>query len=238
MKNPWNNNTEMSIIEHLNELRNRIFASLTSFFIITTICFIYTKEISFILQRPAFGIKFLQLAPGEYLFASIKMAIYTGFLISSPFTLYQIILFILPGLTRKETYLIVPTISLSVILFFVGLIFSYKILIPSALQFLIKYGSDVVEPIWSFGEYFNFIIILLFSTGLAFQIPVIQVILGIYEIISADRMLSYWKYIIFISTVISAILTPSTDPITQIFMSLAIFSLYLSGIIILKGINK
>ena len=238
MNNQWNENAEMSIIEHLEELRNRIFASLVSFLIITIVCFIYTKDISYILQQPAFGIKFLQLAPGEYLFASIKVAIYTGFLISSPFTLYQIILFILPGLTKKEASLIIPTISFSVILFFAGIIFSYKILIPSALQFLIRYGSDVVEPIWSFGEYFNFVIILLFSTGLAFQIPVIQIILGIYKIISANDMLSYWKYVVFISTIIGAILTPSTDPITQILMSLAIFSLYLSGIAILKGLNK
>lgn len=238
MKNQWHKNAEMSIIEHLEELRSRIFIAFVSFSIITIICFIYTKDISYLLQQPAFGIKFLQLAPGEYLFASIKIAIYTGFLISSPFTLYQIILFILPGLTKKEASLLIPIIASSILLFFVGILFSYKILIPNALQFLIQYGSDVVEPIWSFGEYFNFVLLLLISTGLSFQIPIIQVVLGIYNIISAEDMLSYWKYMLFISTIIGAILTPSTDPITQILMSSAIFSLYLIGIIILKFINK
>nr|QJH88296.1 tatC [Pterocladia lucida] len=238
MKNELHEHTEMSIIEHLEELRSRIFIAFISFLIITSICFIYTKDISYLLQQPAFGIKFLQLAPGEYLFASIKIAIYTGLLISSPFTLYQITLFILPGLTKKEASLVIPAISFSIILFFIGIFFSYKILIPSALQFLIQYGSDVVEPIWSFGEYFNFIILLLISTGLAFQIPIIQIILGIYNIVSSKEMLIYWKYIIFISTIIGAVLTPSTDPITQILMSSAVLILYLSGIIILKLINK
>nr|YP_009296178.1 Sec-independent translocase component C [Sebdenia flabellata]AOM65113.1 Sec-independent translocase component C [Sebdenia flabellata] len=200
--------------------------------------FIYIKHISFLLQEPALGIKFLQLAPGEYLFASIKVAIYTGFLLSSPFTIYQIMIFILPGLTKKEASFLIPILFSSIILFFLGILFSYKVLAPAALQFLIHYGSDIVEPIWSFEQYFNFILLLLFSTGLCFQIPIIQIILGIFNIISSTTMLTYWRYIIFISTIIGAILTPSTDPITQIFMSSAIFMLYMSGAIFLKILNK
>ena len=238
MKHPWENEVEMSILEHLEELRQRIFNSFIVFCIVTVLCFIYNKNLSYFLQQPATGIKFLQLAPGEYLFASIKIAIYTGFITSSPFTVYQLMLFIIPGLTKKEAYILVPTLGCSMVLFFMGILFSYKILAPAALIFLINYGADIVEPIWSFEEYFNFILLLMFSTGIAFQVPIIQVILGTFEIISSNEMLSYWKYIIFIATIISAILTPSTDPLTQIFMALAIIFLYLTGIIILKSINK
>nr|YP_009511267.1 Sec-independent protein translocase component TatC [Gracilariopsis longissima]AXI97144.1 Sec-independent protein translocase component TatC [Gracilariopsis longissima]UAD89060.1 Sec-independent protein translocase component TatC [Gracilariopsis longissima] len=233
-----NQNKEMSIFEHLEELRQRIFSAFIMFIIITTICFRYMKSISYLLQEPAVGIKFLQLAPGEYFFTSIKVAIYTGFLISSPFTIYQITLFILPGLTRKESNFVIPILLSSIILFFTGILFAYAILVPAALNFLISYGNDIVEPIWSFEQYFNFILLLLFSTGIAFQIPVIQIILGIFNIFSSEQMTSYWKYITFISTIIAAILTPSTDPITQIIMSLAILSLYTSGIFILKTLNK
>jgi len=190
------------------------------------------------LEQPASGIKFLQLAPGEYIFVSIKIAIYTAFIFSSPFIIYQIIKFILPGLTTKEALYIIPTLIASIILFFIGITFAYTILIPAALHFLINYGSDIVEPFWSFDEYFNFILILLFSTGLAFQIPIIQIILGLLNILSSQYMLEYWKYIVFLSTILSAIITPSTDPITQIFMVLAILSLYFSGILILKTLNK
>nr|YP_009293621.1 hypothetical protein Rhodyp_025 [Rhodymenia pseudopalmata]AOM64303.1 hypothetical protein Rhodyp_025 [Rhodymenia pseudopalmata] len=238
MKKSVDNQTEMPIFEHLEELRERSLIALTVFLIITMTCFIYVKNISLLLQEPANGIRFLQLAPGEYLFASIKVAIYTGILLSSPFTIYQIILFILPGLTKKEATLIIPILLSSIALFFTGVMFSYKVLAPAALQFLIKYGSDVVEPAWSFEQYFNFILLLLFSTGLSFQIPIIQIILGLFNLISSDKMLNYWKYIIFTSTIIGAILTPSTDPITQIFMSLAIFVLYIVGIVCLKVLKK
>nr|YP_009391251.1 Sec-independent protein translocase component TatC [Dipterocladia arabiensis]ARW59395.1 Sec-independent protein translocase component TatC [Dipterocladia arabiensis] len=233
-----NQTTYMSIIEHLEELRYRLFIVLIIFLTITITCIINIKNISFILEEPALGIKFLQLAPGEYMFVSIKIAIYLGFILSSPFAIYQIILFILPGLTNKEALYIIPTLITSIVLFFTGIIFSYKILIPAALNFLINYGSDIIEPIWSFEEYFNFILMLSFSTGIAFQIPIIQIFLGLFNIFSSNQMLIYWKYIVFISTIIGAILTPSTDPITQIFMSSAILMLYISGIVILKALKK
>nr|YP_009398695.1 Sec-independent protein translocase component TatC [Kuetzingia canaliculata]ARW67881.1 Sec-independent protein translocase component TatC [Kuetzingia canaliculata] len=228
----------MSVIEHLTELREKILISCLVFLITTSICLIYSKQLTFIIQKPALGIKFLQLAPGEYLFISVKIAIYSGIVISSPFSLYQIMLFILPGLTKKEIKYIIPILVGSIILFFAGLSFSYYTLIPITLNFLIKYGSDIIEPIWSFEEYFNFITLILFSTGISFQIPVIQILLGITNIITWQMMLKYWRYIIFISTIIGAIITPSTDPITQIFMTTTIILLYFSGILTLKILKK
>nr|YP_010196579.1 Sec-independent protein translocase component TatC [Gracilaria cervicornis]UAD83976.1 Sec-independent protein translocase component TatC [Gracilaria cervicornis] len=238
MNKKVNPNTEMSIFEHLEELRERIFIASVIFCMLTIACFTYMKNIAYILQQPAIGIKFLQLAPGEYFFTSIKVALYTGFLLSSPFIIYQITLFILPGLTEKESKLIIPILLTSIMLFFSGIIFAYLILAPAALQFLINYGNEIVEPIWSFEEYFNFVLLLLFSTGIAFQIPIIQIVLGILNIFSSTDMYIYWKYIILGSTIIAAIITPSTDPVTQIILSLAIIILYSSGIIILKLLNK
>ena len=229
---------EMSIFEHLEELRSRILTALIFFIITTLICFVYIDNISYILQQPATGIKFIQLAPGEYLFASIRVAIYTSILITSPFTVYQIIRFILPGLTKKESSYIIPILGFSIGLFYMGVLFSYNILAPAALHFLITYGANIVEPIWSFDEYTNFMLILLLSTGIVFQVPILQMILGIFNIISSTTMLGYSKYIIFISTIVSAVITPSTDPITQIILALALILLYLGGIIMLKIINK
>lgn len=233
-----NNELNMSILEHLIELRTRVLIAFFVFCVTTIACLVYTKKIAFILQQPASGIKFLQLAPGEYLFVSIKIALYLGITISSPFSIYQIMLFVIPGLTQQETKYIVPTLVGSVILFFSGLLFSYHILIPAALNFLINYGSDIVEPIWSFEEYFNFILLLLLSTGIAFQIPIIQISLGLLGGVSWQSMLEKWKYVAFIATILGAVLTPSTDPVTQIFMTLAILLLYFTGIFILKILNK
>ena len=122
-------------------------------------------------------------------------------------------------------------------MFFCGLLFSYFFLVPAALNFFISYGSEVVEPFWSFDQYFDFIAVLMFATGLSFQVPAIQVVLGLLGIVSGKTMLSYWKYVIVSCTIIAAIITPSTDPITQLLMSTALLTLYLGGsgfVILLK----
>lgn len=228
----------MSVFEHIEELRHRAIKA-TLFFAITTILsFSYVNEISYLLQKPAVGVKFLQLAPGEYFFASIKISSYTGLIISSPFIVYQLVLFIIPGLTIQEARFFLPILTSSILLFFSGIYFAFKLLIPAALHFFITYGSDIVEPIWSFEQYFNFILILLISTGLAFQVPIVQIVIGLSGAISSEQMIKYWRYILLLSTVISAILTPSTDPTTQVLLSLAILFLYLIGIIALKLLNK
>jgi len=223
------NEAEMSLTEHLEEVRQRAFWSLSLLLITIISCVLTVKNIVKLLQEPATGIKFLQLAPGEYFFASLKVAVYTGFFISSPFIIYQIILFILPGMTRGERKTLLPVVVGSVILFIFGLACGYFFLAPAALNFFINYGSDVVEPFWSFEQYFEFILVLLFSTGLAFQLPVIQIVLGSLKIFSSRLMFSVWRYVILGSTIIGAILTPSVDPITQIFMSSIIMVLYFGG---------
>nr|YP_010850441.1 Sec-independent protein translocase componentTatC [Lophurella caespitosa]WGH13164.1 Sec-independent protein translocase componentTatC [Lophurella caespitosa] len=227
----------MPIIEHLNELRTRIFLSFIIFIIVSIVCISYTKEIALIVQKPAIGIKFLQLAPGEYLFVSIKLSLYSAVIISSPFVIYQILQFILPGLTKKESLYLIPILISSILLFFIGTFFSYMFLIPITLKFLISYGSELIEPIWSFDEYFNFVTIIMLSTGICFQIPIVQIILGITNIINWKTMLKKWKYVIFIATILGAIITPSTDPITQICMTTTMLILYFGGIIILKIIK-
>jgi len=229
---------KMSILEHIEELRTRTFKATIFFIISTFISFSYIKDISYILQQPAIGIKFLQLAPGEYFFSSIKISSYTGLIISSPFIIYQIVLFILPGLTATETKFFLPILITSICLFFTGIYFSFKILIPAALHFFIEYGAEIVEPLWSFEQYFDFILLLLFSTGLAFQVPILQIVLGLMGIISSNQMLESWRYILLFTTILSAILTPSTDPITQLLLSCAILLLYFAGIFILKFLNK
>nr|YP_009396616.1 Sec-independent protein translocase component TatC [Vertebrata australis]ARW65802.1 Sec-independent protein translocase component TatC [Vertebrata australis] len=237
MNNRKQKDEEMPILEHVQELRNRILSTLCIFTLSLSLCLLYTKDIALILQQPALGIKFLQLAPGEYLFVSIKISIYLAFILSSPFALYNILKFISPGLTQKESNYILPTTISSLILFFLGTIFSYKILIPVTLNFFINYGSEIIEPVWSFDEYFNFISITIFTTGFCFQLPIIQIILGSTNIVKWENMLKNWRYITFIATVISAIITPSTDPITQLFMTATLLVLYFSGIIVVRTIK-
>jgi sec-independent protein translocase protein TatC len=220
---------EMALSEHIEEFSQRLIFCLLFLLFATILCFTDVKEIVQIFQAPAIGVKFLQFAPGEYFFASVKIAVFCGILISSPLILYQLLLYLIPGLTKNERDIVLPVSFGSGILFLVGLLFSYFFLVPAALRFFISYGSEVVEPFWSFDQYFDFVAVLLFATGLAFQVPAIQVVLGLLGIVTGEKMLAAWKYVIVICTIVAAIITPSTDPITQILLSTALLSLYLGG---------
>ena len=196
------------------------------------------KLIVKLLEVPVQDIRFFQISPGEYFLSTVKIACYSGLLFCSPVLLSQIILFILPGLNSNEKKIILPLLIGSIILFGAGLLFSYYVLIPAALNFFISYSADVVEPLWSIDQYFDFILLIFLTTGLAFQIPVFQIILGLLDVISGKQMLEAWKYVVLGSTIVGAILTPSTDPITQIFLSSAIMLLYLSGAGVLILLKK
>lgn len=221
---------EMSLFDHLEELRQRIFYALIAVVVGIIGCFVFVNKIVQLLEVPAQGVKFLQLSPGEYFFVSIKVAGYSGLLVASPFVLYQIIQFVLPGLTPKERRLIGPIVLGSTVLFVGGLAFAYIALIPAALNFFINYGEGVVEQLWSIDRYFEFVLLLLFSTGLAFQIPIIQIMLGLLNIVGSKQMLAGWRYVILGGAILGAVLTPSTDPITQSLLAGAVLGLYFGGV--------
>ncbi len=229
---------EMSLFDHLDELRTRIFYALIAVFVGIVLCFIVVKPIVQLLEIPAQGVKFLQLAPGEFFFVSIKVAGYSGILLASPFILYQIIQFVLPGLTRRERRLLGPVVLGSSVLFFAGLGFAYIALIPAALNFFINYGGDVVEQSWSIDRYFEFVLLLMFSTGLAFEIPIVQLILGFLGIVSSSQMASGWRVVVLGAVIMGAVLTPSTDPLTQSLLAGAVLGLYFSGVGMVKLIGK
>jgi len=233
----FTNNTiitlELPFSEHIEELRQRIFSLFWIILVLTCVAFFEVKILVKILEYPVSNVKFFQISPGEYFISTIKISFYTGLLFASPFVISQIILFLLPGLTKKETKIILPLLLSSLVLFGLGLAFSYYTLVPAALNFFLNYSEEVLEPFWSFDQYFEFILVLFYSTGLAFQIPIIQILIGLLNIVSAKQMLGAWRYIILVSTILGAILTPSTDPLTQLLLSVAILLLYLSGIGIL-----
>lgn len=229
---------ELPFSEHMEELRQRTFLLFGIILSLTFFAFIEVKDLVKILELPIQNVKFFQISPGEYFVSTIKISFYTGLLFSSPFIIMQLILFLLPGLTKNETKVILPLLLSSLILFGLGLAFSYYTLIPAALNFFLNYSEEVIEPFWSFDQYFEFILVLFYSTGLAFQIPILQILIGLLNIVSPKQMLSAWRYVILISTILGAVLTPSTDPLTQLLLSLAILLLYFSGLGILFLINN
>jgi len=221
---------ELPFTEHIEELRQRLIHIFWIILFFTCIAFIEVKLLVKILELPVDNVKFFQLSPGEYFVSTVKISFYTGLLFGTPFAIGQMILFLLPGLTGKEKKVILPLMLSSIALFGLGLLFSYYVLIPAALNFFLSYSDEVIEPLWSFDQYFEFTLVLFYSTGLAFQIPIIQILLGLLNFVTAQQMLGVWRYVILVSTIIGAVLTPSTDPLTQLLLSFAILLLYFSGV--------
>ena len=221
---------ELPFTEHIQEVRTRVFSLISLALLLTLICFLEIKTIVQLLESPINDLKFFQISPGEYFFLTFKISFYSGLLFTSPFIIIQLILFLIPGITKQEIKYVLPLFFSSIVLFGSGLIFSYFILIPAALNFFLNYSEEVLEPFLSFDQYFNFVLVIFYSTGIAFQIPIIQILLGLANIISIFQMLKIWKYVALIATILGAVLTPSTDPVTQLFLSFAILFLYFIGL--------
>ncbi|XP_008800920.2 sec-independent protein translocase protein TATC, chloroplastic-like [Phoenix dactylifera] len=231
---------EMSIFDHLEELRQRIFVSVLAVGAAILGCFAFSKDLILLLEAPvsAQGVRFLQLSPGEFFFTTLKVSGYCGLVLGSPVILYEIIAFVLPGLTRDERRFLGPIVLGSSVLFYAGIAFSYSTLTPAALNFFVNYAEGAVESLWSIDQYFEFVLVLMFSTGLSFQVPVIQLLLGQVGLVSGDQMLSIWRYVVVGAVVAAAVLTPSTDPLTQLLLAGPLLGLYLGGAWMVKLIGR
>ncbi|KAL6785832.1 TATC1 [Auxenochlorella protothecoides x Auxenochlorella symbiontica] len=222
---------EMPIWDHLDELRERVLVGGIAAAVAVLTCFAFSKDLVLFLEAPVAqqGVRFLQLSPGEFFFTTLKVGGYTGILLAMPTVLYEIIAYVIPGLTRSERSFLAPVVFGSSALFYLGLFFSYEVLAPAALSFFVSYADGAVESLWSIDQYFSFVLVLMLSTGLAFQVPVLQVLLGQLGIVSSRAMLAQWKYVVVGATVAAAVLTPSTDPFTQTLLAVPLVGLYMAG---------
>ena len=228
----------MPLVDHLEELRKRVLQSLLAVLLAAGISLLSIKPLVRFLEVPAGSIHFLQVAPGEFLFVSIKVAGYAGLTAALPFILFQGLAFVLPGLTKRERRLIAPAVAASGLLFLAGLFFAWWALAPAALKFLVTYGADVVEPLWSIERYLDFVLLLMVATGLAFQLPVLQLLLGVLGLAHWKSMLSSWRWVVITAAIAGAVLTPSTDPITMLLLATAITGLFLIGVGLLALIDQ
>ncbi|CAL5221550.1 g3763 [Coccomyxa viridis] len=226
----------MPIWDHLEELRERVLVGALAAGIAVLTCFAFSKDLVVFLEAPVAsqGVRFLQLSPGEFFFTTLKVAGYAGLLLATPTVLYEIVAYVVPGLTKSEKDLLAPIVFGSSILFYIGLLFSYEVLTPAALNFFVTYADGAVESLWSIDQYFEFVLVLMLSTGLSFQVPIIQILLGNTGIVSSEQMLKQWRFVVVGATVAAAVLTPSTDPFTQTLLAVPLIGLYLGGAAVVR----
>ena len=225
----------MSFRGHLDELRKRLTISVLAVVVTTIISFVFYRRIIDFLLRPADAITEV---PGRLVFIEVtelfgvimKVSLVTGLVLAFPIILYQMVLFVAPGLTPREKrylYGFLPGVLLS---FAAGAAFGYYVLIPPAINFLINFGGDIAEPTIRIGNYINLVVMLLFWMGVVFETPAVMFLLAKLRIVSPQGFSKWRRHWVVVAFVLGAIITPTFDPINQTLVAGPLIVLYEVGI--------
>jgi sec-independent protein translocase protein TatC len=176
--------------------------------------------------------RLINFGPTDTFFLAMKIALYSGVILSTPVLVWQILAFVLPGLTARERKLVLPTLLGTAFFMILGMAFAYYVILPASLNFLFDFGNDQVETIPQATLYINFALRIIFWIGIAFELPMVIALLARLGIVSARKVLGFWRYAIVLVFVLAAIITPTPDPITQTFVAGPLIILYLVGILL------
>lgn len=227
----------MGFLDHLEELRSALIWSLVTCVATSIVIWFFSRHVlDFLLETiPVESLYFH--APTEAFMTRLKLSFILGFFVSFPYILFRVWVFVAPGLFEREKRAVVPLIFSSTVLFYTGVVFAYWILIPIVLNFLIKFGTDLLSPLISVGKYFGFVARLCFAFGLVFQLPLVIVFLTSMGLISPRALLRQWRWAMIIIFVAAAVLTPP-DPASQLLMALPLVFLFIISVIISIVIEK
>ena len=226
------NDKPLPIREHLLELRRRLTYSVIAVLVCAALAFAFHQTILRLLMEPA--AQFVDLPFGkpvytdltEYLSIAAKTSLLTGLFISLPFVLYQIVMFISPGLKPSERRYLYALIPVSLLAFAAGALFGYRILFPPMVNFLLNFGGDVAIPMIRIGRYMDLMLRLLFWMGLIFEMPVVTFFLARIGVLSPDFLARHRRYAIVLAFILGAIITPTFDPLHQTLVAAPIIILY------------
>ena len=231
------NDGSMSIIAHLTELRKRLIRSLIAIGVGSCIAYYFIEDIMHLLTGPAGKLYYMQ--PAEAFFTYIKVAIFVGFLIALPIVLYQIWRFVLPALIGMERYLLSVIVPVSLILFLAGIAFSFFLVLPAAVKFLVGFSTQELQPMFSIKQYFDFVIAFLLPFGFIFELPLAIILLAKVGIVSSKFLAKQQRIVIFLTFVIGAVISPTPDIFSQCMIAIPMILLYEIGYIIVRfGMKK
>ena len=231
----------LTLVEHLAELRKRIIYSSLLLILSVGFCYSFAERIIKDLIDIARDVEFVFIAPAELLLSYIKISVIGGLIISAPFLIFQIWLFVIPGLKRKEKRLILFSLLLGSIFFIAGVTFAYFVVIPTLIVFFMGFQMDAIKPMISFNSYLGFILSTIFTFGSIFELPILMILLTRLGILKVTFLKQNRKFIILIIFVLAAILTPP-DVISQIILAgpmilLAEIGIFLSSLVEKKKEN-
>lgn len=224
----------MPLLEHLKEFRTRLIRAFIALFCTTAVSFIFARQVFVILLEPLGDVAVQALKPTESLSNYMKVALLCGVILAMPFIVYQVARFITPGLTKRERrylYILVPGATLC---FLTGVAFAYFVMLPAALPFLGSFMADLVEQNWAIGEYLSFVTSLLFWIGVAFELPLFVYFLAKAGVIDAQTLSKNRKYAVIAIAFLSAVITPTVDPLNMALVMGPLIVLYEVGVILAR----
>ena len=224
---------ELSLMQHLGELRSRLTVASFGVLIATAVAFFFAKDIILALEAPAHLGKPLQIiSPTEGFTTYMRVALFTGIALSMPIILYEIYAYIDPALRPNERRFLLTLGPFVLLLFVGGMAFCYFLLLPNAINFLFTFGSEIFEAAPRASEYISFVTTFILGVGLVFEMPVIIFAVTRIGLVSRDWLAKRRRYVILIVFVLGAIITPTPDPFNQTLVAVPMYLLFELGLLL------
>jgi sec-independent protein translocase protein TatC len=230
---------ELTIIEHLVELRNRVIICCIALIVgFGVAVYPLTKWTMSFLVRPAQdqieGFKLNQFTLLDYWSTYFRVSLLLAIAIAMPVLMYQILAFVGPGLTREEKRWLYPIVGGCSAMFIAGMAFAYYVVLPPGLDFLLDPNTDDVQSTIGVQTYIDTITRLLLLNGIVFQLPFVIMALAKIGVVTSRKLWEWKAYALVMAVVLAAIVTPSIDPITQGIVAVPIIILYFAGMLLAR----
>ncbi len=215
----------MPILSHIRELRGRLIKAAVALGVASLLTSIFAGHIIKFLLKP-YGGKLQTLGPTENVITYFRVALLSGAALAMPVIIYQLLAFVMPGLTRKERRWIYLSVPFTTLLFLAGISFAWYVMVPSAIDFLANFRSDLFLNEWTAREYISFVVSVAFWIGVSFQMPLVTFILAKVGLVTPRFLLKNWRFAVVIVSVIAAVITPTVDPFNMALLMLPLLGLY------------
>lgn len=224
--------SRMTLMDHLRELRTRLIWVLGALAIGTAISMLFVSPLLQFILLPLTeaGAKPMAIGPTDTIGVFFKVSFTTGAIIAMPVIVYQIIAFVTPGLYPHEKRNLILTMPGVMVLFSIGALFAYFMLLPTAVGFLQSFLGDIIAQEWTIDRYISFVTRIVFWIGVAFEMPLVVAFLARTGIVSGPQMLGFWRQAIVIIAILAAAITPTVDPVNMTLVMLPLIVLYASSV--------
>jgi sec-independent protein translocase protein TatC len=227
---------ELTLVEHLDELRTRLIVSISVLVIAVSACYYENHRLYHLLTAPIHHRHLVTFSPSEAFFNAVTISVYGGLLISLPVLSYQLYAYVIPAFSHDSQRTIKPMLLMVPGLFLIGVVFGWYVVIPPALHFLTSFNSSEVTYLPRASDYIRFIMYTLLAMGVVFELPVVMMMLGRVGILRSSFMKRRWREAV-VGLAVFAALLPGTDPVTMTAEYVPMLVLYGLSYFLVKAVE-